>query len=775
MFSIFRTVYSLVSHPVTCPPLQARLGRDQLEKALNQALMAAETMDLAPRDLDHDPPRPFLPPLQLRTVGRPIEGAASAREVSSGLSPIEIPSAPATSRTASSLFSTNWSASTRRLKGLPPISKIQHAARPDQNADFFRVVRFSNRPLSPRARIEISHNLLTAPYNKPTPKAIRAEPVQFHEHGISWSCRAHADQVTRVFFLPDKLTVVSCSLDGSMKFFDLDRLAERECYQGHTKGITALAWSNVLRVMATASLDHTIMLWIPGQIRPQDVLIGHTAPVLEVAFNNARRHVLSLSSDKVIRIWDVATHSCFQTILATEDPEISCAAMAFDSRRGRLISASRTLAVYKVVTIERDGVVLVWDAPTGKFLVRFGGIHGRARPTAATFDTTERRLITGSSDGQVKIWNFSSGQCLRTIQLPNPFEISTLLCMEQHSTRWLIQGGWGGRIRISQDAVTVAAVPAAGAHRLLEGHVEDVLSLDFRAPNMLASGGYDGEVILWNADSGAILHRLTVPGAGPLPISQLFFLTGRSLPLRAEITSTPDIGGAASVLSPQGLAHEAMTTSRGGKASPSDSSRVLLVLGTEGALWIWNVATFCLLGTIETGMLGGKMALNRDATLLAIGDSEGRVKIYSLPGLSQPDGQLASSAIDTAVALDPLLPCRHFWQAGHDSISSISFAVAETTLVVSFGNVCCLFSLEGALFGCYGAQIPGIPANLDLAHPLKQPQPLQECPILSSDDSRLSAARVFSTVGKSVSPHDARPDPYTRQVGIFGTFLGVVY
>ena len=36
--------------------------------------------------------------------------------------------------------------------------------------------------------------------------------------------------------------------------------------------------------------------------------------------------------------------------------------------------------------------------------------------TAIAFDPTKRRLITGTRDGTVKLWNFHNGACLRQLQ-----------------------------------------------------------------------------------------------------------------------------------------------------------------------------------------------------------------------------------------------------------------------------------------------------------------------------------------------------------------------
>ena len=47
-----------------------------------------------------------------------------------------------------------------------------------------------------------------------------------------------------------------------------------------------------------------------------------------------------------------------------------------------------------------------------KCACRFDRAHGPSAITSIAFDTTQRRLLTGADNGEVKAWNFSSGMCL---------------------------------------------------------------------------------------------------------------------------------------------------------------------------------------------------------------------------------------------------------------------------------------------------------------------------------------------------------------------------
>ena len=46
----------------------------------------------------------------------------------------------------------------------------------------------------------------------------------------------------------------------------------------------------------------------------------------------------------------------------------------------------------------------------------------------------------------------------------------------------------------------------------MAGHADDILCVDLQLPSTLVTGSYDGVIIVWNIDSGAMKLRLQAPG-----------------------------------------------------------------------------------------------------------------------------------------------------------------------------------------------------------------------------------------------------------------------
>lgn len=75
--------------------------------------------------------------------------------------------------------------------------------------------------------------------------------------------------------------------------------------QGHTDGITALAFSPDGQTLASAGLDAKVVLWDMATRRPRAVLAGQTRAVNALAFLPGGNRVATGGEDGILRVWDV--------------------------------------------------------------------------------------------------------------------------------------------------------------------------------------------------------------------------------------------------------------------------------------------------------------------------------------------------------------------------------------------------------------------------------------------------------------------------------------
>lgn len=98
--------------------------------------------------------------------------------------------------------------------------------------------------------------------------------------------------------------------------------------------------------------------------------------------------------------------------------------------------------------------VLVWDAEKGKLMSKFAEAHDKKKITAASFDESERRIITCATDGSVKIWNFSNGQLLSIMKHIDGSEVTSAIYIgenEKNKLPYIATAGWNRKICIWPD------------------------------------------------------------------------------------------------------------------------------------------------------------------------------------------------------------------------------------------------------------------------------------------------------------------------------------
>ena len=76
---------------------------------------------------------------------------------------------------------------------------------------------------------------------------------------------------------------------------------------GHRNSVFCLAFDPSGRVLASGSMDTTVILWDVPTFRPRTVLRGHTREVRALAFSPDGQRIATAGGDGSVRLWDVAT------------------------------------------------------------------------------------------------------------------------------------------------------------------------------------------------------------------------------------------------------------------------------------------------------------------------------------------------------------------------------------------------------------------------------------------------------------------------------------
>jgi WD40 repeat protein len=252
--------------------------------------------------------------------------------------------------------------------------------------------------------------------------------------------------------------------------------------EGHCSTVSAVAFSPIANVLASASWDETVKLWDVNTGTEQYTLSGHEGWVRAVAFSPDGKMVASASDDKTVKLWQVATGIEWHTF---HDHSEEVAAVAYSSDGKMLASASYDMAVK------------IWD-PSERVLLRTLQGHSDCINTLA-FSPDCTLLVSGSDDEEVKLWNMCSNDAPITIQ--SGFgEVSSVAFSPVGDM--VASASNDRKIRLWNVANNTVT-------QILDGHSATVSALAYSSGGkILASASFDKTVKLWDPYSGTLLQTL---------------------------------------------------------------------------------------------------------------------------------------------------------------------------------------------------------------------------------------------------------------------------
>ncbi|CAO1615108.1 unnamed protein product [Sympodiomycopsis kandeliae] len=213
-----------------------------------------------------------------------------------------------------------------------------------------------------------------------------------------FSLLGHSRSISALAFSPDGELLASASADKKIKIWSVKTGSLLNTLRGHHGGISDVVWSPCSRYVVSGSDDRTVGVWNARSGYDLRHLVGHTSYVLCVAVSPQSNLIVSGSFDETVRLWDVRKGTCHREISAHSE-----AVTDVDFNHDGTLIASCSY----------DGLIRLWDVPTGLCLATLP--HPTSSPTTSIrFSPSSSHLLASSLDSTIRLWDVVNGKVVKT-------------------------------------------------------------------------------------------------------------------------------------------------------------------------------------------------------------------------------------------------------------------------------------------------------------------------------------------------------------------------
>jgi WD40 repeat protein/serine/threonine protein kinase len=267
---------------------------------------------------------------------------------------------------------------------------------------------------------------------------------------------------------------------------------------GHKRTIHCVAFSTDGQRVAAGSDDRTVRVW-SLHTREQVVTCRATSSVTSVAFSPDDERLVAASDDHTVRVWNAHTGQELFSVPAHNE-WLADHSVAFSPDGKRLAGADQQS-------------VKVWDAQTGEELLAFYGHTDLVGSVA--FSPDGKHLASASTDGTLRVWD---AQAIQKPQVLRGRALSWSCLAFSPDCHRLASAGPITNAEYPPQDMKIWDTKTGQEIFTLKAPEPLISTLAFsRDGKYLASGGggdsdtsppEPGEIVLWDALTGAELHTL---------------------------------------------------------------------------------------------------------------------------------------------------------------------------------------------------------------------------------------------------------------------------